>query len=212
MNGEAITAFLMERWQELWQKTLEHLALTGLSTGIAIAAGIPAGIWIYRTPRIRGLILGFAGVIQTVPSLAVLALLLPVFGIGMKPAIIALTLYALLPILRNTCTGLSEVPESTREAARGLGFTAIQQLFMVELPLAVPFIFAGIRTATVIGVGIATLCSFIGAGGLGDFINRGLAMNNSRLLLLGAVPAGILAMVLDGALGLVGKRLAWRGR
>jgi len=212
MNEEAIAAFIVERWHELWQKVLEHLTLTGISTGIAVSTGIPCGVWVYRTPRIRGTVLGFTGVVQTLPSLAVLALLLPLFGIGMKPAIVALTLYALLPIVRNTYTGLTEVPASAREAAMGVGFTEMQQLFMVELPLALPFMIAGIRTAAVISVGIATLCSFIGAGGLGDFINRGLAMNNARLLLLGAIPAGVLALLLDAAIGLLARRLSWKER
>lgn len=188
------------------------MILTGLSTGMAALVGIPLGIWVYRSPAIRGPVLGFAGVVQTLPSLAVLALLLPFFGIGTKPAIIALTLYALLPIMRNTYTGLKEVPEAAREAARGIGFTASQQLLMVELPLSFPMVLAGIRTATVIGVGIATLCSFIGAGGLGDFINRGLAMNNSRLLLLGAIPAGALALFLDALIGGLEGRIRRRRR
>ena len=211
MNAEPVTVFIAERGQELWQKVLEHLALTGLSTGIAVSAGIPCGVWVYKTPSVRGAVLGFTGIVQTLPSLAVLALLLPLFGIGMKPAILALTLYALLPIVRNTYTGLNEVPSAAREAALAVGFTEIQRLLMVDLPLALPFIIAGVRTAAVIGVGIATLCSFIGAGGLGDFINRGLAMNNARLLLLGAIPAGMLALLLDGAIGLLARRFSWKG-
>ncbi len=144
-----------------------------------------------------------ADIVQTVPSRAMLAFLLPFFGIGVKPALVALTLYALLPIVRNTYTGLSTIPPAVLEAADGLGFNRWQRLWMVEIPLALPVILAGIRTAAVIGVGIATLSAFIGAGGLGDFINRGLALNNTRLVLLGAVPAALLALLLDFALGLV---------
>jgi osmoprotectant transport system permease protein len=143
------------------------------------------------------LIFGLVGIIQTVPSLAMLAFLLPFCGIGFRPAIIALVLYALLPIIRNTYTGLSNIPSEIIEAAKGLGFSNSQQLFWVELPLAMPVIIAGIRTAAVIGVGIATLSSFIGAGGLGDFINRGLALNNRRLILLGAILAAALALLVD---------------
>jgi osmoprotectant transport system permease protein len=192
-----------QRASELCIKTLEHLMLTGISTGAAVLIGLPLGIWITRQSRLRGFVLGTAGIVQTIPSLAMLAFLLPFFGIGVRPALVALTLYAVLPVLRNTTTGLCEVPPEIVEAAQGLGFTERQRLFLVEMPLALPMIVAGIRTATVIGVGIATLSAFIGAGGLGDFINRGLAMNNTRLLLLGAVPAAVLALILDFTVGLV---------
>jgi osmoprotectant transport system permease protein len=195
----------------LWQKTLEHLMLTGVSTGLAVLIGLPLGVWIMRNALVRRPVLGVVGIVQTVPSLAMLAFLLPFLGIGVKPAIVALTLYALLPIVRNTFTGLSEVPAEVIEAAQGMGFTARQRLWMVELPLAMPVIVAGIRTAAVIGVGIATLAAFIGAGGLGDFINRGLAMNNTRLILLGAIPAAALALLIDFVIGLIG-RLSFRSR
>ena len=193
----------VQRGSELTVKTLEHLMLTGISTGTAILIGLPLGIWITRHPRLRGVVLGVAGVVQTIPSLAMLAFLLPFLGIGVRPALVALTLYAVLPIVRNTSTGLCEVSGEVIEAAQGLGFTQQQRLFMVEMPLALPMIVAGIRTATVIGVGIATLSAFIGAGGLGDFINRGLALNNTRLILLGAIPAAILALILDASIGLL---------
>jgi len=194
---------LLDKAPELWTKTLEHLMLTGVSTGIAILMGLPLGIWITRKAGLRGAVLGTAGVFQTIPSLAMLAFLLPFLGIGVKPALVALTLYAILPIVRNTHTGLNEVSPEILEAADGLGFTGRQRLWMVEMPLALPMIVAGIRTATVIGVGIATLSAFIGAGGLGDFINRGLALNNNGLILLGAVPAALLALVLDFLIGIV---------
>jgi len=195
--------FLLERAPELWVKTLEHLMLTGVSTGVAALIGLPLGVWITRQAALRGVVLGVAGVFQTIPSLAMLAFLLPFLGIGVKPALAALTLYAVLPILRNTYTGLAGVPPEIVEAADGLGFTRRQRLWMVEVPLALPVMVAGIRTATVIGVGIATLSAFIGAGGLGEFINRGLALNNNRLILLGAVPAAVLALALDFAIGTV---------
>jgi len=207
MNEESVSAFLTARAPELWQKTLEHLVLTGVSTGLAVLIGLPLGIWITRNAVARRPVLGASGIVQTIPSLAMLAFLLPLLGIGVKPAIAALTLYALLPIVRNTYTGLSEVAPDVLEAARGVGFTNRQQLLMVELPLAVPVIVAGVRTAAVIGVGIATLSAFIGAGGLGDFINRGLALNNTRLILLGAIPAALLALLVDAVIGLIERLL-----
>jgi osmoprotectant transport system permease protein len=140
-----------------------------------------------------------------------LAFLLPFLGIGVRPAIVALTLYALLPIVRNTHLGLSGIDASVLEAADGLGFSARQKLWIVELPLALPVIVGGVRTSAVIGVGIATLSAFIGAGGLGDFINRGLALNNTRLILLGAIPAAVLALAIDFAIGGV-ERLFRRRR
>lgn len=208
MDEQTIFAFLIERVPELWTKTLEHLLLlTGVSMGVAVLVGIPLGIWITRSPRFRGPVLGVAGVIQTIPSLALLAFLLPFLGIGAKPAIVALTLYALLPIVRNTFTGIEGVSPPTLEAAEGLGFTNRQRLWMVEVPLAVPVIVAGIRTAAVICVGVATLSTFIGAGGLGDFINRGLALSNLRLIVLGAAAAAVLALLIDFALGLTEEAL-----
>lgn len=195
--------FLSQRAPELGQRVGEHLALTAISIGIAVLVGIPAGVWITRNARVRGFVLGLTSTVQTVPSLALLAFLLPLLGIGTRPAIAALTLYALLPIVRNTHTGLAEVPAQVREAARGLGFTPRQQLWMVDIPLALPVIVAGIRTAAVIGVGVATLAAAIGAGGLGVFIFQGLAMVHTPLVLLGAVPAALLALLVDGAIGAV---------
>lgn len=197
---------------ELWLRTGEHIVLTGTATLIAIAAGLPLGILAARRVRLQAPLLALVGTLQTVPSLAMLALLLVLLGrIGALPAIIALTLYALLPIVRNTLTGISQVAPDIVEAARGMGMTAGQKLRLVELPLAAPVIVAGIRTAAVVGVGIATLSAFIGAGGLGQFINRGLALADTRLILLGAIPAAILALAIDAAIaafqwGLTGRR------
>ena len=201
--------FVIQKEPELLIKFREHLLLTGISTSFAIVAGVPLGILIARHKIASGSVLGVAGIVQTIPSLAMLAFLLPLLGIGIKPAIVALTLYALLPIIRNTYTGLTNISGEIIEAATGLGFTKKQQLWLVELPLALPIIFAGIRTAAVIGVGIATLSSFIGAGGLGDFINRGLAMNNTNLILLGAGAAAVLALTIDFFLGRV-ESLIWK--
>lgn len=208
---EAFATFLAAHAGDLGQKTAEHLLLTGMSTGLAIALGLPLGVLVAKNTLVRGPVLGLVGIFQTIPSLAMLAFLLPLLGIGFKPAITALTLYALLPIVRNTYTGLKEISPEIIEAAVGLGFSPRQKLLLIELPLAAPVIIAGIRTAAVIGVGIATLSSFIGAGGLGDYINRGLAMNNTQLILLGACSAAILALLIDFLLGLLGRALS-RGR
>lgn len=189
------------RGPEIWLRTLEHLMLTGVSTVGAVVIGVPLGIVAFQRPGLRSALLSFVGILQTIPSLAMLALLLVAFGrIGMAPALAALTLYALLPVVRNTVVGLDGVEADVGEAARGLGMTPRQELLRVRLPLALPVLAAGVRTAAVIGVGIATLSAFIGAGGLGQFINRGLALSDTGLILLGAVPAGILALLVDGSI------------
>ncbi|MFQ5931094.1 MAG: glycine betaine ABC transporter substrate-binding protein [Nitrospiraceae bacterium] len=199
--GESWFAFAAGRLPELWLRTGEHLMLTGISTGAAILVGIPLGICAARTWWLRGPLTGAVGILQTIPSLAMLAILLALLQkIGAVPAIIALTLYALLPLVRNTIAGLEGVSPAVLEAAAGIGMTGRQRLWMVEIPLSMPVIIAGIRTAAVVGVGIATLSAFIGAGGLGQFINRGLALSNTDLILLGAIPAALLALVVDGAI------------
>ncbi|NNN07517.1 MAG: ABC transporter permease subunit [Elusimicrobia bacterium] len=206
--------FLLTHRAELWLRLAEHLELTGASVALAVLFAFPLSILARRSRRLEATVLGVAGVLQTVPGLAMLSLLLvllaalpalPFFGrvraIGAPPALIALTLYALLPIIRNAVAGLRGVPAAALEAADGLGMTPAQRLRLVELPLAMPVIVAGIRTAAVTGVGLTTLAAFIGAGGLGEFINRGLYMSQDRLILLGALPAAWLALILDGALG-----------
>ena len=202
MDTPSWTTFVVDHLPELWLRTVQHLMLTGVSTGLAILIGVPLGILAFRTQWIRGPIVGTAGILQTIPSLAMLTLLLALLHkIGALPAIVALTLYALLPIVRNTLTSMEGVSPEVMEAARGIGMTRWQQLWIVRLPLALPVIVAGIRTAAVAGVGIATLSAFIGAGGLGQFINRGLALADTRLILLGAVPAALLALLVDIAIG-----------
>ena len=196
--------FVGTRLPALWLRTGEHILLTGVSTLIAIGMGVPLGILANRLNWLRGTITGAVGILQTIPSLAMLAILLALLNkIGTVPAIVALVLYALLPIVRNTLTGLSNVPPSIVEAANGIGMTRNQRLRMVELPLAAPVIVTGIRTAAVVGVGIATLSAFIGAGGLGQFINRGLSLSNHNLILLGAVPSALLALLVDASIGAV---------
>ena len=193
---------VLQRLPELWLRTGEHLYLAGTATAIAVVVGIPLGVICHRVRSVRGPLLGILSILQTIPSLAMLAFLLALLSrIGALPAIVALTLYAFLPIVRNTFTGLGGVAPEVTEAARGVGMTPGQRLAMVELPLAVPVILAGIRTAAVISVGIATLSAFIGAGGLGEFVIRGLSMNNIPLVLLGAVPAAILALLVNFAIG-----------
>jgi len=195
-----------ERRGEVGQKTAQHLFMTVAGVLIAIAIGIPLGILIHRKAAARGPVLATIEVMQTIPSLAMLAFLFAVYGLlGTVPAVTALVLYALLPIVLNTFTGLREVPPQVIQAAEGVGMSSAQRLRMVELPLAAPVMIAGIRTATVLTVGIATLCTYIGAGGLGDFIQRGLARNDPRLTLLGAVPAAVMAVVLSLLIRLIEK-------
>lgn len=197
---------------ELLRKTGEHLVLTVLGVVIAMGLGIPIGIAIHRLAPARGPVLALTEVVQTIPSLAMLAFLFAIYGLlGAMPAVTALVLYALLPIVLNTFTGLREVPPDVLEAADGVGMSSGQRLRLVELPLAAPVMIAGIRTATVLTVGIATLCTYIGAGGLGDFIQRGLARNDPRLTLLGAVPAALMAVILSLLIRLV-ERLTSRAR
>ena len=194
--------FLLEYRADLLRQTAEHLGLTFLSVLIACAIAIPLGILATRRQALAGPLLGVAGVLQTIPSIALLGFLSPVLGIGFKPALFALFLYAILPIMRNVYAGIQSVSPRVTEAARGMGMTDGQVLRRVELPLALPVLFAGIRTATVINVGVATLAAYIGAGGLGEFIFGGIALNNSQMILAGAVPAAILAVLLDRLLAL----------
>lgn len=196
--GNGLVHFMAAKREQLLTKTLEHLQLTGLAMLIAIAIGVTTGIGIQRFARASAPVLAVAEILQTIPSLAMLAFLFAVYGLlGPIPAVTALVLYALLPIILNTYTGLKEVSPALIEAANGLGMSSRQRLLMVELPLAMPVMMAGIRTAAVWTVGIATLSTYIGAGGLGDFISRGLARNDARLTLLGAVPAALMAVALS---------------
>lgn len=190
---------------KLLSQTVEHIGLTFISLLIAVLIGLPAGILIRNKPKLAAFVLGFTGILQTIPSIALLGFLIPLAGIGAKPAIIALLLYALLPIVRNTYTGIREVNPVVRDAARAMGMTSVQVLTRVELPLAMPVIFAGIRTATVINVGVATLAAYIAAGGLGEFIFGGIALNNSNMILAGAIPAALLAIIFDFLLSRVQK-------
>ncbi|HEX6906907.1 MAG TPA: ABC transporter permease [Terriglobales bacterium] len=202
--------FFAQNHAEVWQLTLEHLWMVGISMAIAVAIGVPVGIWLTRRQVMEKPVLGMANVIQTIPSLALFGFLLPAPWIGARAeriAVLALVLYALLPVIRNTYVGIMGVDRAVVEAGRGMGMTSRQLLFQVELPLALSVIIAGVRVATVISVGLATIAAAIGAGGLGEFIFRGLAMVNNVVILAGAVPAAILALLADFGLGLLEKRL-----
>jgi osmoprotectant transport system permease protein len=181
-------------YTEIFKKTLEHIKLTFIALIIALLAAIPLGILLYIYSSVSKPVLYFAGLLQTIPSIALLAVMIPIFGIGIVPAVVALFLYALLPILRNTAAGLFSVDPLIRKVATGMGLTTWQKLRYIEFPLALPTIFAGIKTAAVINIGTATLAAFIGAGGLGEFIVTGLALNNTELILKGAIPAALLAI------------------
>jgi len=195
--------FISQQSGKLWSQTLAHIALTLISLILAVLVALPAGVAISRRPGLAKLVLGFAGALQTIPSIALLGVMIPFLGIGPKPAILALFLYALLPIIRNTYAGIQSVNAAVVDAAKGLGMSIRQILFKVELPLAFPVIMAGIRTATVINVGVATLAAYIAAGGLGEFIFGGIALNNSNMILAGAIPAALLAIVFDFLLSLL---------
>jgi osmoprotectant transport system permease protein len=188
---------------ELLRESGRHLMLVAAAVAAATLLGVPAGIALAARPRAERVVLGIASVVQTIPSLALFGFLIPlrvVGGIGVRTALVALTLYALLPLLRNTVTGLHTVDAAVREAGRGLGMTARQLLWHVELPLAAPVIVAGLRTATVTTVGTATIAAAIGAGGLGVFIFRGVAMLDTATILAGAIPAAAMAIAADLAL------------
>src|SRR5712664_3489112 len=189
--------FLKENWSDILAHIAQHVWLVSISIAIAIAIGLPLGILITRRKRLRGPVLGIANVMQTIPSLALFGFLIPlpfIGGIGPRAAIVALVLYALLPIIRNTVTGILGVVRNVREAAVAMGMTGGQILWQVELPLAMSVILTGVRVATVISVGVTTIAAAVGAGGLGVYIFRGLRQYDNNLLLAGAVPAALMAL------------------
>jgi len=202
--------FVLQNHAEVAELTLEHVWLVGISILLAVVIGIPLGILITRWPAANKPVLGTANIIQTIPSLALFGFLLPAPWIGARAdrlAILALTLYALLPLIRNTYAGIRAVDPAIVEAGRGMGLTDRQLLFQVELPLALGVIIAGIRVATVLLIGLATIAAAIGAGGLGEYIFRGLAMVNNAVILAGAIPAAALALLADASLGWLQRRL-----
>ena len=205
------SGFLAQYGGEIWTLTLEHLWLTGAAMLLATAIAVPLGIWLTRAERWARPVIAAANILQTIPSLALFGFLLPLPWLGDRAAriaIVALTAYALLPILRNTYAGIRGIDPAVTDVARALGLTGWQRLMKVELPLAASFILAGLRTATVTCVGIATIAAAVGAGGLGELIFRGVASVDNRLVLAGAIPAALLALVADAALGLVERRLS----
>jgi osmoprotectant transport system permease protein len=208
-----VLQFIIQNHIEVLDLTAEHLWLVGASITLAVFIGIPLGILITRWPVLSKPVLGGANIIQTVPSLALFGFLLPAPWIGARAdriAILALILYALLPLIRNTYTGIRGVDPAVVEAGRGMGMTDRQLLWQVELPLAFSVIIAGVRVATVLSIGLATIAAAIGAGGLGEFIFRGLAMVNNQVILAGAIPAAALAILADTSLGWLEKRLSPR--
>lgn len=205
MGEQSLWGFIVDQQDKLLTQILQHLGLTFLSLFLAIAVGLPLGILIARKKGLASPVLGAAGILQTVPSIALLGFMIPLFGIGAKPAIVALLIYALLPIIRNTYAGINGVSASVVEAAKALGMNSWQLLVKVELPLAMPVIIAGIRTAAVINVGVATLASFVAAGGLGEFIFGGISLNNTNMILSGAIPAAFLAILLDQLIAVIQK-------
>ncbi len=187
--------------QNLLRQTGEHITLSLAAVGLAILAAVPLGIVLTRLERFAEPVMAAVSVLQTLPSLALLAFMIPLLGIGRTPALVALFLYALLPILRNTYTGLREVPANLREAGRGMGMSNLQLLRMVELPVAFPVILTGIRTSAVMVIGWATLAAFVGGGGLGDTILTGFAMVSTPHILAGGIPVTLLALLTDFLLG-----------
>jgi osmoprotectant transport system permease protein len=203
--------FMLQNHTEVLELTLEHLWLVGVSILLAVLIGIPLGILITRWPMLNKPILGSANIIQTIPSLALFGFLLPAPWIGARAdrlAVLALTLYALLPMIRNTYVGIKGVDPAVVEAGRGMGMTDRQLLWQVQLPLALGVIIAGVRIAMVISIGVATIAAAIGAGGLGEYIYRGLAMVDNRVILAGAIPAAAMALLADVSLGWLEKRLS----
>jgi osmoprotectant transport system permease protein len=197
--------------RRIWRRTVEHLTLVGLSVGGAIILGIPLGILAARRRRLRRLILGTTGLMQTIPSLALLVFMIPLFGIGTGPALVALVVYSLLPIVRNTVAGIDGIAAPLRESAAALGLTSGERLRLVELPLAMPSIVAGVQTAAVIAVGTATLGALIGAGGYGQPILTGIRLDDTALILEGALPAALLALGVQGLFDLVERAVVSRG-
>ncbi|MFW5996050.1 MAG: ABC transporter permease [Halanaerobiaceae bacterium] len=195
--------------QQLFPLVLRHLMLVGVSVGLAVLIAVPVGIFLTR-PRFQSLgqkVMSFVNIGQAVPSLAIIAIFMPLMGIGVKPAIIALVIYGLLPIARNTLAGLNSVEEDIKEAARGVGMSNFQVLMKIELPLASPIIIAGIRTSVVVTVGTAALAFLIGAGGLGRLIFTGIRVLKPDYLLVGSGSAALLAIIMDRVVGLIGKLL-----
>ncbi|MDY7432713.1 ABC transporter permease [Bacillus sp. V26] len=206
-----IIEFLQTNGGELLYKTYEHISISLIAVILGVAAAVPLGIVLTRMKKGAGTIIGIVNIIQTLPSLAILAFFIPLLGVGKVPAIVALFFYSVLPILRNTYTGIRGVNKNLLESGKGIGMTAAEQIRLVELPLAAPVIMAGIRTSTIYLIGWATLASFIGGGGLGDYIFIGLNLYQPEYIIGGAVPVTILAIVIDYVLALTERKITPAG-
>jgi osmoprotectant transport system permease protein len=206
-----IIEYVVTHWQVILSKIIEHVQLTGTAVGFSCVVGIPLGIFITKNRKMADFVIGIANVIQTVPSLALFAFMIPVFGIGYKNGFFALFLYALLPIIKNTYIGIRNVDPAITEAATGMGMSKFQILYKVEMPLAIAVIMGGVRIATVTGIGVATIATLIGAGGLGDIIYQGIGMVNYNMILTGASAAAILALLVDFILGFFEKKITSKG-
>ncbi|EWH03535.1 ABC transporter permease [Halomonas sp. BC04] len=208
--------YTLANFELLFARTLEHIALVGVAVGIATLTGVPIGIAITKNERLARNVLYLASIIVTIPSIALFGIMIPVLsifghGIGYVPAVIAVLLYSQLPIIRNTYTAINNVNPALREAARGIGMSPNQRLRLVEIPLAVPVIMAGVRTAVVLNIGVMAIAAYIGAGGLGTFISRGISQSDPRQLIVGAVAVSVLAIIVDFSLLALQKRLTPRG-
>lgn len=198
---DSVIQFLNSNWSELLLKTFQHFYISIIAVFLGIIVAVPIGIALTRIPKVAGVVMGIAGVIQTFPSLAILAFFIPILGVGKFPAIVALFFYSVLPILRNTYIGVKGIKQNLLEAGRGMGMTGWERIRYMEIPLAIPVIMAGIRLSTVYLIGWATLASFIGAGGLGDYIFSGLNLYETEFIIAGAIPVTILALIVDILLG-----------
>lgn len=210
-----IINFVQSNWSEIIQMTFEHIQLVGLAVGIAILSGVPFGIYISQRETLANIVLAIAGIIMTIPSIALFGIMIPIFsiinqGIGFLPAIVALVLYSQLPIIRNTYIAIKNVDPNVRDAAIGVGMTTFQRLVKVELPLAFPVIMAGVRMAIVMTIGIGAIAAYIGAGGLGGYISRGISTSYAAMIQVGAIAVSILAITLDLFIGKLQRKFTSR--
>jgi osmoprotectant transport system permease protein len=203
--------YIIMQKAEILTLTLQHLEITGMSVLMAVAIGVPVGIMITRFKKSAGIVLGIANIFQTLPSLALFGLIIPIMGIGYTPSVFVLFLYALLPIIKNTYLGIDSVDPAVIDAGKGMGMTDGQILGTIEIPLSLPVIMGGVRISTVINIGTATIAALIGAGGLGDLIFKGISMNNTNMILAGAIPTALLAIGADYLLGWMERRLTPTG-
>ncbi len=211
LNKMNFFEFFTYRLDEIGEALVKHIQITAMAVGLAILIGVPLGILITKKKKLANIVINITNTFQTLPSLALFGLIIPILGIGLVPSVFVLFLYALLPIIKNTYIGINNVDLASIEAGRGMGMKKSQILTMVEIPLALPVIMGGIRISTVINIGTATIAALIGAGGLGDFIFKGISMNSNNMILTGAVPTALLAISVDFILGKIEKALVPKG-